>query len=141
MERNILVPIDQSDQATKALEYALEEYPDEHITALHVLQLDSTATHGDEGFLYRDEFLEQLHEASEERLETARERAADQGVEIDTELVRGEPTRAITEYVEDNDIDHVVIGSHGRSGPTRVLLGSVAEAVTRRAPVPVTTVR
>ncbi|WP_254525634.1 universal stress protein [Natrinema caseinilyticum] len=141
MVRNVLVPIDQSEQATEALEYALSEYPDEQITALHVIHLDRTAMTGNEGFLYRDEFLERLNAAGEERLETARERAAEHGVEIDTELARGRPARTISEYVEDNDIDHVVIGSHGRSGPSRVLLGSVAETVTRRSPVPVTIVR
>ncbi|WP_254532883.1 universal stress protein [Natrinema gelatinilyticum] len=141
MVRNVLVPIDQSEQATKALEYALAEYPNEHITVLHVIHLARTEMAGNEGFLYRDEFLERLNAASEERLETARERAAEQGVEIDTELIRGRPARAISEYVEENDIDHVVIGSHGRSGTSRVLLGSVAEAVTRQSPVPVTIVR
>jgi len=40
-----------------------------------------------------------------------------------------------------HDVDHVVMGSRGRSGVGRVLFGSVAEAVTRRASVPVTIVR
>ncbi|MFW6265865.1 MAG: universal stress protein, partial [Halanaeroarchaeum sp.] len=44
-------------------------------------------------------------------------------------------------YVEETDVDHVVIGSHGRSGVGRILLGSVAERVVRRSPTPVTVVR
>jgi nucleotide-binding universal stress UspA family protein len=47
----------------------------------------------------------------------------------------------IVTYADENDVDHVVLGSHGRKGLTRVLLGSVAEAVVRRSPVPVTVVR
>jgi nucleotide-binding universal stress UspA family protein len=53
----------------------------------------------------------------------------------------GRPSRAIVEYAEEHDIDHIVMGSHGRSGVTRILLGSVAETVVRRSPVPVTIVR
>jgi len=44
-------------------------------------------------------------------------------------------------YAEDLDVDHIVMDSHGRSGASRVLLGSVAETVTRRSPVSVTIVR
>lgn len=53
----------------------------------------------------------------------------------------GRPARTIVEYVEDHDVDHVVVGSHGRSGLSRTLLGSVAERVVRRSSVPVTVVR
>ncbi|GAB7020902.1 hypothetical protein JCM18750_37640 [Halostagnicola bangensis] len=48
----------------------------------------------------------------------------------------------VTKPIADSPrVDHIVIGSHGRSGPSRVLLGSVTERVARRAPVPVTIVR
>ena len=51
------------------------------------------------------------------------------------------PADAILDYVEANDVDHVIMGSHGRSGISRILLGSVAEIVARRSPAPVTVVR
>jgi len=60
MVHHILVPVDNSDESTKALEYAVEEYPDERITALHVVQFDRTSLYGDEGFLYSDEYREQV---------------------------------------------------------------------------------
>ena len=44
-------------------------------------------------------------------------------------------------YAEENDIDHIVVGSHGRGGVSRMLLGSVAETVARRSSVPVTIIR
>jgi len=53
----------------------------------------------------------------------------------------GRPARAIEECAEEAAVDHVVIGSHGRDGIARILLGSVAETVVRRSPVPVTAVR
>ena len=49
--------------------------------------------------------------------------------------------REIIGFAEDNDVSHIVIGSHGRTGASRVLLGSVAQTVVRRAPTPVTVVR
>jgi nucleotide-binding universal stress UspA family protein len=55
--------------------------------------------------------------------------------------VTDRPARAIVDYAEEHDVAHTVVGSHGRTGVTRVLLGSVAENVMRRAPCPVTVVR
>ena len=54
--------------------------------------------------------------------------------------VRGRPADAIVGYVVRHAIDLVVVGTHGRTGPTRALLGSVAERVARICPVPVVTV-
>uniref|UniRef100_UPI00387E9FE4 universal stress protein n=1 Tax=Haloarcula regularis TaxID=3033392 RepID=UPI00387E9FE4 len=51
------------------------------------------------------------------------------------------PYQAIQAYVEDNDVDLVVMGTHGRTGLERYLLGSVTEKLVRTAPVPVLTVR
>ncbi|WP_246998320.1 universal stress protein [Halosolutus gelatinilyticus] len=141
MSRHVLVPIDRSEQSRNALDYALREYPDDRITVLHVIQFDRTSTYNDSGFPYTDEYVERVREKGREILDAARETAAERGVEVTVELARGRPARTITAYAEDNDLDHIVVGSHGRSGPSRVLLGSVAETVTRRSPVPVTTVR
>jgi universal stress protein A len=52
----------------------------------------------------------------------------------------GVPARAIVKYARDNEIDLVVMGTHGRTGMSRALLGSVAERVVRTAPCPVLTV-
>ncbi|EMA33264.1 UspA domain-containing protein [Halobiforma lacisalsi AJ5] len=135
---HVLVPIDDSDPAEQALEYALAEYPDADITALHVI--DPYETSVDAWFADQD-YLADLEAEAETLLETARERADDHGASIDTDSVVGKPAREITDYVEEADVDEVVIGSHGRRGTSRVLLGSVAETVVRRAPVPVIVVR
>lgn len=58
-----------------------------------------------------------------------------------TEVVEGNPHEKILEYVSEHDIDMVVMGTHGRTGLDRALMGSVAERVVRRSPVPVLTVR
>lgn len=76
-----------------------------------------------------------------EVVERARQTAAERGSNIETKLETGPPSQTINEYAEDHDIDHIVMGSHGRSGVSRILLGSVAESVVRRSPVPVTIIR
>jgi len=79
--------------------------------------------------------------AAETPLKIAQEIAAEHETEIETDRMRGRPDRAIVKYVEQNEYDLVVLGSHGRDGVTRVLLGSVAEKVVRRSPIPVLVVR
>ncbi|WP_254533137.1 universal stress protein [Natrinema gelatinilyticum] len=141
MPERILVPVDGSNRSVEALEYAIETFPDASITAIHVLEVGR----GDIGTLsgmtgdIPDERPER--ERSEEILESARELAADRGTEIETERGRGRPDRLIVKRAEDDDYDMIVIGSHGRDGVTRVLLGSVAEKVMRRSSMPVLVVR
>ncbi len=112
------------------------------MNALHVvdpskfsaaISIEGAATHAD--------VLEARKGEAEELLAEMSDRAAERGVSIETEYVVGEVDRSILEYIDEHDVDHVVIGSHGRSGATRVLLGSVAESVTRRSQVPVTVIR
>jgi universal stress protein A len=62
---------------------------------------------------------------------------ADPSVPCDYRLVTGDPADAIVTLAEDDDIDLIVLGSHGRTGITRLLMGSVAEAIVRKAHCPV----
>jgi nucleotide-binding universal stress UspA family protein len=59
------------------------------------------------------------------------------GLAVKTEVLSGIPARKIAEYARRHRIDLIVVGSHGRTGVSRALLGSVAEAVVRRSPCPV----
>lgn len=142
MAEHVLVPMDGSDQAMAAIEHALSEHADARITALHVID-PARATYGAQaGIPPSSEKWFDAEEARAERLfEEIRELADEVGVEVTTVTEVGQPSRAIVEYAEEHDVDHVVIGSHGRKGLSRVLLGSVAELVVRRSPVPVTVVR
>lgn len=138
----VLVAIDDSDPAASALEHALERFPDATITALHVIEVDEP-----DGSLRQrvlpSEYEQHRHEAEEAAetvLEDVRAYAAEQGVAITTATRYGNPVRQVTEYAEENDVDRVVIGTHDRSGISRLLLGSLSELVERRSSVPVTTV-
>ena len=135
----VLVPVDGSDPADAALEYAIEQFGDEEITALYVIDpVDGATTWGPGS---GDDWLAAAEERAEGLLEDAAARAGEAGVDIETDSTVGRPARTIVEYADEAGFDHVVVGSHGREGISRVLLGSVAETVVRRSSVPVTVAR
>ena len=142
MTDHVLVPHDGSPQAADALEHALREHPAADITVLHVI--DPTDTGYSAGAMFPD-FSEQWYDAAKDRAAAiftdAKELAADHGGTFRTARELGRPSRQIVDYADEHDVDHIVIGSHGRTGVSRILLGSVAETVARRSPVPVTVVR
>jgi nucleotide-binding universal stress UspA family protein len=142
MVAQILVPVDGSEPANKALDFALDQFPDADITVVTVIDPTDVGYGSIEA---TPSTFKKLHEAAREDaeriLDEASDRAADAGRELTTETAVGAPSRAIVQYADEHDVDQVVIGSHGRQGVTRVLLGSVAETVVRRSPVPVTVVR
>ena len=143
MSEHLLVPFDDSEQSRAALEYALRNRPEARVTVLYVVDpsaaaFDSPLTAGP---VAAEDWLEGARDDAEELLEAAVDLAAEHGRQVETERTVGRPADAITEFAEDEDVDGIVMGSHGRSGLTRVLLGSVAETVVRRAPCPVTVVR
>ena len=136
----ILVAYDGSEPAQKAVEYAVREHPGEELILLRVVELADSYT--DAGIsLFQETFKERRKEAATELSEDVLELLDPDEVEYDTETVVGDPAREIVAYAEEHDIDHVIVGSHGRKGVSRVLLGSVAEKIVRRSPVPVTVVR
>ena len=142
MEENFLVPVDGSDPAIDALDYAVENYPDASITALHVVDpSEFSSASSIEGAATYADMVESYESTAEDLLDEMSKRAAEDGVSIETDHVVGKVARSIVDYIDEHDIDHVIIGSHGRSGATRVLLGRVAESVTRRSQVPVTVIR
>ena len=144
MGQHVLVPVDGSDHSEKAFEHALDELPEAEITLLHVVNPVSSFSYGGDDYFDAEGYqkhVERQREEGETLLEGYRETAAERGIEVETVLETGRPPREILETIEAEDVDRVVMGSRGRSGVGRVLFGSVAETVTRRAPVPVTIVR
>lgn len=137
MTRHVLVPYDGSDQSEDALEYALTALSAERIVLLHVIEPHALTT---DGAVYTPDSYDQQRETAETMLETAVENHGNPD-HVETEIAVGRPVHCILSYTEDNHVDHIVMGSHGRDGAARLLLGSVAETVVRRAPVPVTVVR
>jgi nucleotide-binding universal stress UspA family protein len=139
MISRILVPMDDSEMAQQALEYVLENHPGAEITVLHVV--GGPSPWGIEATSLALE--EDIEAAAEERAEgvfsTARELAAEYGIEITTEVQLGHPARVIVNRAD--DFDAVVIGSHGGSVVDRLVVGNVAQSVFRNSPVPVVVAR
>ena len=144
MGTHVLVAIDGSRQSWNALDHALTQYGGDRITVLHVVD-PVEGIYGDTGdSYYNEEAHQRALERGEQLGEKARERAREFDLDsttIEPVVEPGRPARTIVAYAEDHDIDHIVIGTHGRSGISRILMGSVAESVARRAPAPVTIVR
>ena len=140
MTVHILVPMDSSPMAKRALDHALSIHPDVHCTVLHVVDYIEES-YSARALLGGEKLRERAQKRAENLFEDAALIADEHGVAIDTATTVGDPAREIVQYAEDHEIDLIVIGSHGRSPMSRILLGSVAETVTRRAPVPVTVVR
>ena len=141
MTKRLLVPLDESPQAETAVEYALTEFPDAEITLLHVIDpVDGGHAVRTGVPVAGEEWYETAREDAEELFERARALAEEHGATAETATDVGRPARTIVEFA-DGEFDGIVMGSHGRSGVSRILLGSVAETVVRRSSVPVTVVR
>ena len=134
----ILVPYDGSRPAQQAVEYAVDNLGDGRIVLLRVIEFADGSLEAGVDML-KERLKEGRHEGAAELSDDLLETLSD--VDYDVETVVGKPAREIVAFAEDNDIDGIVIGSHGRTGASRVLLGSVAQTVVRRAPTPVTVVR
>ncbi|AFZ71687.1 universal stress protein [Natronobacterium gregoryi] len=137
----VLVPIDDSEPARKAVAHAATAYPDADLRLVHIIN-PSTSMYGDGAVYAYDSLIDARREAAARLFEETRKVAAEHGHDdVATETIVGRPAREIVSVATEENVDLVVIGSHGRSGASRVLLGSVAETVVRQAPVPVTVVR
>ncbi len=142
MAQQILVAFDESPQATAALRHALSTYDDAEIHVLHVNDPREWSTaDGMDGFLYSEDAFEQSQESAEALLEDAEEIAREYDAAVTTAAEVGMVAETVIDYAEEHDIDHIVLGSHGRRGLSRFLLGSVAERVMKRAPGSVTIIR
>lgn len=146
MSRSVLVPVDGSPLSLYALRHALRAFPDAAVTVYHVVDLfepdySTDVESGYEPMIGSEAWYRTVDDATDQLFAEVDEVAADYDRSVTTESDIGEPARLILEYVTDEAIDHVVLGSHGRLAANRSLFGSVAETVVRRASVPVTVVR
>ncbi|QLH76004.1 universal stress protein [Halosimplex rubrum] len=138
MYEDILVPTDGSAGASAALEEAIE-LADQFDATIHSLYVVDLASLGTEAGAV--DMVESFEQTGEEATEAAATRARDAGVTAEASVATGSPHREILEYVDDHGVDLVVMGTHGRTGLERYLLGSVTEKIVRAADVPVLTVR
>lgn len=139
--RNVLIPLDGSEPSERALDHATETLPDASIILLSVIDPSAGFGAGAGAPGAAEVWYNTQKERMEGRLQEASDEMEDRGMSVETAIETGRPSTMIIKYAEDNDVDHIIMGSHGREGVSRLLLGSVAERVIRRASVPVTVVR
>jgi nucleotide-binding universal stress UspA family protein len=138
----ILIPTDGSESATAAIDHgiAIAERFDATVHALSVVDITAATGTYDAGPGIPD-LLDSLEEGCEQAVAAVEDEGENRDVAIVTDVVQGTPYRAIREYVDDEGIDLITMGTHGRTGLERYLLGSVAERTVRTSDLPVFTVR
>jgi nucleotide-binding universal stress UspA family protein len=133
----ILCPVDFSPESRRAMELAAELARDSHaaLVVAHVWSPPHWVAGGD----LAPEYLERAIDADEAELAEWKHHAEELGAtDVATKLLTGSPwDQILTAATEDRAIDLIVMGTHGRTGLSHVLLGSVAEKVMRHAPCPV----
>lgn len=149
MSFQLLVAYDGSKESTKAIEYACEigNAMDASITIVHAVQPNIyEAAKGEEPAMsnfadeYRREILKTIDTAEErgqDYLAEAANTANDQGQSVSTKLLYGDPVNKILEYADTDGVDMIVVGHQGQSERSDTSTGSVANALTERASVPV----
>jgi len=137
----ILVPTDFSEMASRALRYAatLADQSGAHLLVLYAdnftIPVDYTTTAAQVAI-----GSQQLADNAREELQKYTELNVGPNVPFDVRVVIGSPTTAILNEVHETGADLIVMGTHGRSGVRRLIVGSVTDAVVRMATVPVLTV-
>ncbi|HLS81334.1 MAG TPA: universal stress protein [Steroidobacter sp.] len=145
MYKKILVPVDGSAASNRGLAEALKlaQAVGAQVRIVHAVNeliMDS----GYAAVTYHDDVIQSLRETGRKTLEQARDAAQAQGLKVETELVEtlgGRAADVIIDQVKQWSADLIVMGTHGRRGVRRLVMGSDAELVLRMSPVPVLLVR
>ena len=142
MFRRLLVPHDFSEHSDAALRTAIELAGEleASIALLHVFQRPQ-AIFEPYGILPIEPDLAEIPEAARQRLQVELDKVLAAGVEGDARVSEGQPVDEILAQIEASGADLVVMGTHGLTGFSHALLGSVAERTVRQAPCPVLTVK
>jgi nucleotide-binding universal stress UspA family protein len=142
MYRRILIPTDGSEPSEKALRQGcqLAKRLGASVSVLYVDEpIALTPLVGSQSIPHYEQWVREARAAGEKALERAAQIAREEGLEAQTQLAEGRAVQQILEAAKDHDL--IVMGSHGRGGLDRLLLGSVTSGVVRRSPVPVLVVR
>lgn len=144
MYQNILVPVDGSETAHKALHEAVElaRSLSARIRLIHVINSTPWIAQGAPGVI--EEFLNQMRSTGESVVHEAKALVRQEGIQADDRIIEAIGDRAgevIIAEANEWPADIIVCGTHGRRGLKRLLVGSDAEYIVRRSPVPVLLVR
>ncbi len=139
----ILVPIDFSEHSKKALQYAIPfaEQFGASIDLLYVVEPAIYPADFSFGQLGVPNIEDELRKRGQNELESLQKEQIAKRVPSRTNIRVGKPFYEINQYAQEEDVDLIIIATHGHTGMEYVLFGSTAEKVVRRAPCPVLVVR
>ncbi|MFC7166461.1 universal stress protein [Halospeciosus flavus] len=140
MYDDVLVPTDGSEGVREAILEGVDlaELCDAAVHALYVVDERSTPDLPDVEW---QSVRSSLENEGEESVATVTGEAKRRGLDATSDVRHGDPAETILTYADEQDVDAIVMGTHGRSGVSRYLLGSVTERVVRQATIPVVVVR
>jgi universal stress protein A len=147
--RKVLCPVDMTREGSAAAEEAanLARALGAELLLVHVMGEPALAlgdpmlVPGEVTSLALPQLSEEYRHEMERRLDEMGEELRATGLPVSTLLVRGAPHEAIVTTADEEHVDLIVMGTHGRRGISHLLLGSVAERVVRTAKVPVMTLK
>ena len=135
MYETILAPVDGSAPSDAAADHAIELARDAGATLSVVSVVDVGSLSAAK--LDSEALLDGYEAEAERNVEAVADRAREAGVAVETAVLRGTPYRSILDRIDAVDADLVVLGSRGRGGIARALLGSTTDRVLRLSPIPV----
>jgi len=141
--QRILLPTDFSARSATATKYAcdLAAKFDAELHLLHMLEIHADLTPTFEMGLALPSYTKESKAAAERALAAVLDPQWSAGRKITLKVVEGSPKIEIIRYASEHHIDLIVLSTHGRTGLSHIVMGSVAENVVRMAPCPVLTVR
>lgn len=144
MYQHILVPVDGSSTSDRALYEAIKFARQQNacLTVVHVLE--DIWYFDNENYINYTELVDSMRTGGEKMLKDAREKVHQAGLTVETRLLEAKGERIANVIINEAKTclaDLIIIGTHGRSGFSRMLLGSIAEGVVRTAHIPVLLIR
>jgi nucleotide-binding universal stress UspA family protein len=138
--RSIVIATDGSENTRNAISYGIKfaKFSGATVYALYVMDTSSLTQSFTAG---KELMYELLKKEGQKAISKVKECGEASGVEVKEVLMEGHPSKEIIDFAENKDIDLIVMGTLGKTGLNRFLMGSVAEKVVRNSKVPVMVVR
>jgi YjbE family integral membrane protein len=140
----ILLPVDASESAARAVEYVIalwRNHPAPEAMDIHLMNVQREVSGDVARFVPKDSLQDYHRERSEKALERARKMLDEAGAKYRLHMLVGKPWEAISDYAAQNRFDLIAMGTRGLGTYTGAALGSVAQGVVERSPVPVLLVK
>ena len=140
--RQILIATDSSETAKEAADFGIEMVGCSGAKVYAVYVIETTPYRSvplDQ--IWSNNVLEEFEKEGNEATSYVEKIAKDAGMEVESRVLKGDPAEKIVTFAEDNNIDMIIMGSLGKGGYERLVMGSVSEKVMRHAKIPVLVVR